>query len=130
MARPLDEGESMGETLKKGIVLIVEDDDTIRLALRRYLVGQQFEVLVASDGLGALKILLDYDIDVVVTDYKMDVLGGNYWVKFLVKYCSELTVIVTSGFLRPEFEIPFPVLYKPFEFDEVSAMISSALSEA
>jgi len=94
----------------KGLVLIVEDEDAIRLSLRDYLSKKNYDVLVASDGVGALKQLLDYDVDLIVSDYRMDVLGGDYWIKFLIKYCSLKRIIITSGFLRPDFDIPFDVV--------------------
>ena len=47
-------------------VLLVEDEDSIRLSLRDYLKIKGFTVHVASDGVGALKIILDTTIDVVV----------------------------------------------------------------
>ncbi len=105
------------------VVLIVEDEDSIRLALRNYLVQKDFTVFVASEGVGALKIMLDNEIDVIVTDYKMEILGGDYWIKFLNRYCADKKIIITSGFLRPNFKISFPILYKPYQFDELSKLI-------
>lgn len=97
----------------KGLILVVEDEDAIRLTLRDFLRKKGYDVLVASDGVGAIKQLLDYDVDIIVTDYRMDVLGGDYWIKFLKKYCGDKKIIITSGFLRPDFHIPFEVVYKP-----------------
>ena len=104
-------------------VLVVEDEDAIRLTLRDYLQKKGYAVEVASDGVGAIKILLDYHIDIVVTDYRMEVFGGDYWIRFLKRFCKELKVFVTSGFLRPEFPIPFPVIYKPFDYGELDRQI-------
>ena len=104
-------------------VLIVEDEDAIRLTLRDYLQNKGFPVLVASDGVGAIKQLLDHAVEVIISDYRMDVFGGEYWIKFLHTYCSQKKVIITSGFLRPEFSIPFEVLYKPFDYQELAARI-------
>lgn len=115
-------------TAKKGVILIVEDEDAIRLTLRDYLVNKGYEVLVASDGVGAIKQLLDHVVDLIVTDYRMDILGGDYWIKFLKKYCLDIKIFITSGFLRPEFPIPFEVLYKPFDYSELESMISAALT--
>ena len=111
----------------KGVVLIVEDEDSIRLSLRDYLEKRSYEVLVASDGVGALKQLLDYDVDLIVSDFRMDVLGGDYWIKFLKKYCPSKHVLITSGFLRPDFEIPFEVVYKPFDYQDLEARIAALL---
>jgi len=104
-------------------VLVVEDEDAIRLTLREYLERKGHNVLVASDGVGAIKQLLDHAVDTIITDYRMDVLGGDYWMKFLERYCSGHRVIVVSGFLRPEAEIPFRVLYKPFEYADLEALL-------
>jgi CheY-like chemotaxis protein len=112
----------------KGLILVVEDEDAIRLTLRDYLRKKGYDVLVASDGVGAIKQLLDYEVDIIVTDYRMDVLGGDYWVKFLKKYCSDKRVIITSGFLRPDFQIPFEVVYKPFDYSELEALVARLLA--
>jgi CheY-like chemotaxis protein len=114
--------------LNKGLVLVVEDEDAIRLTLRDYLRKKGYDVLVASDGVGAIKQLLDYEVDIIVTDYRMDVLGGDYWVKFLKKYCSDKRVIITSGFLRPDFQIPFEVVYKPFDYSELETLVARLLA--
>ncbi|MDP3177311.1 MAG: response regulator, partial [Spirochaetaceae bacterium] len=107
---------------------VVEDEDSIRLSLRDYLLRRGYSVLVASDGVGALKQLLDADVDLIVSDYRMDVLGGDYWVKFLKKYCSDTKIIITSGFLRPDFDVPFPVVYKPFDYQELESRIAALMS--
>ncbi len=109
-------------------ILIVEDEDAIRLTLRDYLRRKGYEVLVASDGVGAIKLLLDYSIDIILTDYRMDILGGDYWIKFLRKYCPEKEVIITSGFLRPDFDIPYEVVYKPFDYSELELKVRNILS--
>jgi DNA-binding response OmpR family regulator len=111
----------------KGLILVVEDEDSIRLSLRDYLTKKGYEVLVASDGVGALKQLLDFDVDIIVSDYRMEVLGGDYWIKFLKKYCSSTRIIITSGFLRPDFEIPFDVVYKPFDYHDLESHIVALL---
>ncbi len=108
-------------------VLIVEDEDAIRLTLRDYLEGEGYTVHVASDGVGAIKHLLDHQVDVIVTDYRMEVLGGEYWVRFLERYCGNLPVVVTSGFLRPEFEVPFEVVYKPYDYGDLEQLIAARL---
>jgi len=112
------------------LILVVEDEDAIRLTLRDYLRRRGHEVLVASDGVGAIKQLLDNDVDVIISDYRMEVLGGDYWVKFLKRYCSDKKIIITSGFLRPDFKIPFEFVYKPFDYSEPEIIVSRLVSEA
>lgn len=107
-------------------ILLVEDEDAIRLTLRDYLERKGYRVLVASDGVGAIKHLLDEEgIDLIVSDYRMETLGGDYWIRFLQRYCDSTRILVTSGFLRPEFPIPFEVMYKPFDYVELEEMIKT-----
>ncbi|TVR02631.1 MAG: response regulator [Spirochaetaceae bacterium] len=110
-------------------VLVVEDEDAIRLTLRDYLEKRGYSLLVASDGVGAIKQMLDHQVDVIVTDYRMDVLGGDYWIKFLATYCTDKRVFITSGFLRPEFPIPFEVIFKPFDYAELDEKIQTAIAD-
>ncbi len=113
--------------MDKKLVLIVEDEDAIRLTLRDYLKKKNYDVLVASDGVGAIKQLLDNpEVDLIVSDYRMEILGGDYWIKFLKHYCTDKKVFITSGFLRPEFTIPFEVLYKPFDYGKLAKMLEDA----
>jgi len=117
------------ETAKERLILLVEDEDSIRLTLRDYLQKRGYTVLVASDGVGALRQLLDNDISVIISDYRMDVLGGEYWIKFLKQYCQDKIIYITSGFLRPDFPVPFEVLYKPFDYGHLETLIETALKE-
>jgi DNA-binding NtrC family response regulator len=112
---------------EQSCILIVEDEDSIRLTLRDYLKNKGYTVIVASDGVGAIKQLLDNNVAVIVSDYRMDTLGGDYWIRFLKEYCRDKKIIITSGFLKPEFPIPFPVLYKPFDYSELERLIAESL---
>jgi DNA-binding NtrC family response regulator len=112
----------------EGVILIVEDEDSIRLTLRDYLRKKGHEVLVASDGVGAIKQLLDYKVQIIITDYRMEIFGGDYWIKFLKKYCPEIKVFITSGFLRPDFDIPYEVIYKPFDYSALEEKVRIILS--
>ncbi len=111
------------------VILVVEDEDSIRLTLRDFLKKKGHDVLVASDGVGAIKQILDHRVDLVVTDYRMDLLGGDYWIRFLRRFCGDKKVIITSGFLQPEFPIPFPVVYKPYDYSELESLIRRSLAE-
>ncbi len=110
-------------------ILLVEDEDSIRLTLRDFLEKQGYNVLVASDGVSAIKQLLDHNIVMIITDYRMQILGGDYWIKFLDRYCSDKKIIITSGFLKPEFSIPFEVIYKPFDYLVISERIEEYLNQ-
>ena len=110
-------------------VLLVEDEDAVRLTLRDFLQKKGYNVLVSSDGVSAIKQLLDHEISMIITDYRMQILGGDYWIKFLDRYCGDKKIIITSGFLKPEISIPFEVIYKPFDYFLISERIEDYLNQ-
>ena len=105
-------------------VLLVEDEDSIRLTLRDYLQSSGFTVHVASDGVGAIRQLLDHRIDSVVTDYRMKGFGGDYWLRFLKVFYPDKRVIVTSGYIGPDSTMSFPFFQKPFDFDQIASCLA------
>jgi two-component system nitrogen regulation response regulator NtrX len=57
-------------------ILIVDDEDSIRIALQRLLEYNGFETRLAEDGFRALEILAEESVDVVLLDIKMPRLDG------------------------------------------------------
>ena len=84
-------------------------------------------MLLASDGVGAVKMLLDHQVDLIVTDYRMELFGGDYWIRFLSRFCPDQRVIVTSGYVDGSTRLPFPVLPKPYRYKDLEALISETL---
>ena len=113
---------------KFGAILVVEDEDSIRVPLKDYLTRVGFSVLVASDGVGAIKHILDHTVAAIITDYRMDILGGDYWVRFLERFCPGQRILVTSGFLKADVHQPFEVLTKPYTFPELEAKLREMLA--
>ena len=108
-------------------VLFVEDDEDIRLCFRDYLKDKGYNIFVASDGVGAIKILTDQEIDVIVSDYRMEILGGKYWIKFLDKFCKDIKIIITTGYPNMAHSVPFPIVSKPFTFEQLEKEILNIL---
>lgn len=105
------------------LVLIVDDEDAVRLSLRDYLERHGMRALVASDGVGAIKLLIDHTVSAIITDFRMPHLGGEYWIRFLQRFCPEVPVLVVSGFLDTDMVLPYPVIEKPFDFAAVAAAV-------
>ncbi len=65
----------MGQN-KQPAILVVDDDDVLRLVLRQYLEGKNFQVTEAEDGTVALEKLRQHDFDLVLLDISMPGVNG------------------------------------------------------
>lgn len=62
--------------MNQGTILIVDDNQTLRDTLRRYLAGIGYDVLVCSDGPSALGMVATATFDIVLADYEMPEMDG------------------------------------------------------
>jgi len=61
-------------------VLVVDDEVGIRESIKRILGRQGFDVITASNGEDAFKIIRKQDIDLLITDIRM---AGMEWIRQL-----------------------------------------------
>ncbi|MFK8331486.1 response regulator [Pseudomonas sp. BJa5] len=117
------------------VVLVVEDEPSIRMVLRDYLASEGYHVLVAEDGEQAFKILASKPhLDLIVTDFRLP--GGISGVEIAepaLKLRPDLKVIFISGYPAEIREsgspIAFkaPILAKPFDLDTLRDQILALL---
>ncbi|MBN2340123.1 MAG: response regulator [Deltaproteobacteria bacterium] len=81
----------------EGVVLIVEDDETIRTSASMFLEDADFEVYSANDGFAATEMLKRITPDVIVTDIRMPKLDGFGLIETVAKQYPEIPIIVMSG---------------------------------
>src|SRR5688500_9901096 len=81
------------------VVLVAEDDRSVRRYLEIILQRAGFDVIPAADGLEAMKAALSTSVDAVVTDAQMPHLGGHELCRFLRRHpkLARLPVILLSG---------------------------------
>ena len=81
------------------VVLVAEDDRSVRRYLEIILQRAGFEVVTAADGLEAMKAVLSKTVDAVVTDAHMPHIGGRELCRFLRRHpqLSRLPVVLLSG---------------------------------
>ncbi|MCA9426464.1 MAG: response regulator, partial [Candidatus Omnitrophica bacterium] len=101
-AEPTDQrmmGQMDGWT-GSGKVLVVDDEDTVRILGKRILEKAGFEVLLASDGCEALEIYRrDGDnISLVLLDMTMPQMDGEEAFREIRKIRNDARVILSSGY--------------------------------
>ncbi|WP_334129401.1 PAS domain S-box protein [Sneathiella sp.] len=120
----------------KGTILLVEDEDPVRLFAARALENKGYTVLQADSGETALEVARAHDgvIDLLISDVVMPVMDGPTLVKEILKETPDLKVIFISGYAEDAFrkDLDFDVskidfLPKPFSLKEVASKVKEVL---
>ena len=111
-------------------VLIVDDDDAIRMMVERVLRREDFEVDSARDGFEAIEKLASNDYSAILLDLMMPRVDGLGVLQFLKRYRPELSpaVIVMSADVpgaadTAREEQVSRVLAKPFDLSEMLDLV-------
>lgn len=79
-------------------LLIVDDDQTIRMLLNAFFIGQGFRCSVASDGVEALKIFGVGTVDILITDLAMPGMDGLTLLRNVRERGTTTRCIVMTGY--------------------------------
>ncbi|MFT4798435.1 MAG: signal transduction histidine kinase/CheY-like chemotaxis protein [Candidatus Azotimanducaceae bacterium] len=114
--------------LNQGMILLVEDHESLRNIARFVLEEAGYQVLAAEDGLEALKLAKDCDhIDLLLTDVQLpEGLSGPRLAEKLKGRGHDLPTIFMSG-LRDKLPEHATFLAKPFRPHELIAIVSEAI---
>lgn len=118
-------------------ILVVEDEDAVRLGSVRALRSRGYTVLEATTGLEALEMLEEYrePVDLVVSDVVMPEMDGPTLYQELRRLYPEIKFIFVSGYARDAFakniidDGGFGFLAKPFSLKELASTVKDALSK-
>ena len=111
-------------------VLVVDDEENIRVVLRTLLRRHGYEVETAASGEEALTLVDSFGPDCVLTDVRMPKMGGLDLLATLKAKGHDATVIVMSAYGNTDMAIEamkagaYDYVQKPFKPDEVVHLIS------
>jgi len=106
-------------------ILVVDDEENLRLVLRTLLTRQGYQVETAASGEEALKLVDSFGPDFVLTDVRMPKMGGLDLLSTLRAKRNEATVIVMSAYGNTDLALEamkagaYDYIQKPFRQDEV-----------
>src|SRR5439155_4910678 len=116
-----------------GKILVVEDNDVLRMSVVQALVENSHNVSEVSDGEEATERLQQESYDVVLTDMRMPKKSGLEVLRF-AKQVNELTVVIMMtafGTIESAVEAmkngAYDYIQKPFELEELEVKINRAL---
>lgn len=106
--------------LRKPMVLLVDDEDSLRHWLRRAMEEEGYQVLTASDGAHALSLLRRsrFPVQLVITDVSMPTMNGVELAAHIALEPSPPPLLFMSGG-HQHADLPGPVLSKPFRAHEL-----------
>ena len=119
-------------------VLLVEDEDALRLLASRVLTEYGYTVLEARNGREALTMLAepDHGVQLVLTDLVMPDMGGLELSRQIGVAHPELRIVYMSGYAEGDKVEPdvrssrYPFLEKPFSAENLALRIREALDRA
>ena len=125
----------MSDIAPGGKVLIVEDNDFVRMQIVRYLNDASFETVEASDGGKALELIND-GFDLAIVDIRMEPIDGFEFVKSIRGRNILTPVILVTGDQNPDLLSEAnkwavsAVLMKPVQKDRLIKMATRAIQQA
>jgi len=122
---------------RAGTILVVEDEDLLRLAVSKGLAKRGFSVMEAGDGTAAMDLIRAHakDIDVVLLDVTLPGMSSREILEEAERIRPELKVILTSAYGRETVGVSLSGLrverfiQKPFQLAELVNELQGALAD-
>lgn len=117
----------------KFTILIIDDEDNIRNGLATNFELEDYEVKTASNGQEGLDLIAKGDIDLVITDLRMDGISGEEVVKHVTTETPGIPVIVLTGHGSIDAAVEamksgaYDFLTKPLNLDQLNLIVKRAL---
>ncbi|RUM99556.1 response regulator [Pseudaminobacter arsenicus] len=129
--------EAVRDLSGSATVLLVEDEDAVRMGGMRALTSRGYTVHEASSGVEALEIYheLEGQVDVVVSDVVMPEMDGPTLLGELRKLQPDIKFIFVSGYAEDAFarnlpaDAQFGFLPKPFSLKQLATVVKEVLEK-
>jgi CheY-like chemotaxis protein len=121
---------------RKGTILVVEDEEVLRLAVSKALRTRGFSVLEASDGSAAMHLLRTQkdEIDVILLDITLPGTSSREILDEVHRTATNVKVVLTSAYSKHHVDSTLAGLRfttfirKPFQLDELAGVLRDAQS--
>jgi CheY-like chemotaxis protein len=116
------------------MILVVDDDRTVRATIAAALTELGYGVRAAADGESALAMVREKAPSLVILDYMMPGMDGAEVAREIAAIDEEIQVIFSTGHaalraLRTAAGEDVKILEKPFTLDELDALVRERLAE-
>ncbi len=118
------------------IILLVDDDEIVRITLKEFLSLLGLVVIEASNGKEGLKKALENEFHILITDYKMPDMTGVEMIREILKFKRDFQIVILTGFRNEignevikELEV-VAVLEKPVALGVLEKLITQLLANS
>ena len=116
------------------MILVVDDDRTVRATISAALTELGYTVREAADGFAALELVRDRAPSLIIMDYVMPGMDGAEVAREVAAIDPELPIIFSTGHaalraLRAAAGEEAKILEKPFTLDELDELLRERLAE-
>ena len=114
-------------------VLIVDDQDSIRMSLAAVLEDSGYNIIEAESGYQAIDAVKQSSIDLVLLDIKMPGINGVQTFREIKKISPGTAVVMMTGFALEDLveaaleEGAYSVVYKPFDVEKIISLVESVI---
>ncbi len=118
----------------KPVILVVDDEETIRFCLEESLETEGYKVYTEEDGEKSLSLVKKVIPDLVILDLKMPGMNGLDLLREIKLHDSNILVILLTGHGSVDTAVSamkagaFDYLEKPFKMEHVKVVVDKALS--
>ena len=131
----VDRSSATEDLAGAGTVLLVEDEDAVRLFAARALRSKGYRVLEAANGESALDVISggDQPIDLIVSDIVMPGMDGQTLVRLVRQELTKVKIILMSGYAEDglagdhEEDPSIRFLPKPFTLAELAGSVKEVM---
>jgi YesN/AraC family two-component response regulator len=80
-------------------ILLVDDEELVRVTLKEFLTILGLEVVEASSGSEGIEKVQQVEFQILITDYKMPDMTGIEMIREILKFKRDFKIVILSGFV-------------------------------
>jgi DNA-binding NtrC family response regulator len=121
--------------MSKPRILVIDDEEIVRISCRKCLTPEGYEVDVAGNGADGLRLARENHYDLILTDLKMPDMDGMEFLMTMKEMQPEAKVIMITGYSTVEHAEEatrlgaYNYIEKPFTPDTLIAAVKEALRD-
>ncbi|MBW2147634.1 MAG: sigma-54-dependent Fis family transcriptional regulator [Deltaproteobacteria bacterium] len=120
--------------LSRGKIMVVDDEEIMRMSLQAWLEEDGFNVTTARDGIEALRLIEEEQFDAAMVDLKMPGIDGIQVLEEIKKHQSSLPVLIMTAYASVDTAVTamkkgaYDYITKPFNPEEITMTLHKLIS--